>query len=221
MSDKWIVITNNNESATPILLFTSKQTAEQYCANNPGSKYKIYCAIDAELAKQREADPVGCIHPDTLAAMQTDSRMERAALRRWTEVTKLDGHIPVYTHPQQRNAVEVTDEMVESALKVFFSHKDGYDRMGMRAALSTVASRDREDAVKTEVSESLLDAWRSIAHVSGSALLSGDKKANNDEQRGLVYREACNALIWVGNAYHELTGKHPDHDDAARRESKP
>jgi hypothetical protein len=47
MLDKWIVITNNNEAATPILLFTSKQTAEQYCAHNPGPKYKIYCAIDA------------------------------------------------------------------------------------------------------------------------------------------------------------------------------
>lgn len=68
--------------------------------------------------------------------------------------------------------------------------------------------RDRawtDEQIKTQ----LLDAWRAIGHVSGSALLAGEKKAQTPEQRGLVYRDACSALIDLGNAYHDLTGKHP------------
>ena len=84
---------------------------------------RIPSALDAAkmlraiAAQQRKNDPIGCIHPDTLAAMQTNSRMERAALRRWTEVTKLDGYVPLYTYPQQCNTEEVTDEWQKDVVR--------------------------------------------------------------------------------------------------------
>jgi len=63
----------------------------------------------------------------------------------------------------------------------------------------------------TDAAESILDAWRSIAKVSGSALLAGEKKAQTAKQRTLVYHHACSALATAGNAYYELTGMNPGH----------
>ena len=65
------------------------------------------------------------------------------------------------------------------------------------------------DALRAELAESLLEAWRSIGKVSGSALLAGEKKSQTQDQRSIVYHEACFALGAIGCAYHDLTGKHP------------
>lgn len=66
-----------------------------------------------------------------------------------------------------------------------------------------------------EKAEDLREAWLAIASVSGSALLAGEKKAQTTKQRRLVYTKACEALIIVGNVYHDITGKHPTQADAA------
>ena len=144
-------------TAEPMTLASVHDEMVLVYGQQPGRVQAWIEGIDAELAKQREAEPVGCIHPDTLAAMQTDSRMERCALRRWTEVTKLDGHVPLYNHPQQRNAVEVTKEEVTQLTRSFVTilrDKDGLNEVGkahklaqhVKRNLSAVASRDGDDA---------------------------------------------------------------------------
>jgi hypothetical protein len=46
---KWFVVTGANRSETPILLFTSREIAEQYCARNPHPDgYRIYGATAPE-----------------------------------------------------------------------------------------------------------------------------------------------------------------------------
>lgn len=99
----------------------------------------------SSLAKQREAEPIAYCDP-------TDP--SNATAFAWPGTARdVSRHTEtLYTHPQQRNAVEVTDEMVEIAYKAF---NDCYHassewsvacRKQLRAALSAVASRDREDA---------------------------------------------------------------------------
>ncbi len=115
--------------------------------------------IDAELAKQREAES------EAWAVRQNSGNLlccENEANARLTAKTYSYGLVPLYTHSQQRNAVEVTDEMVDTfkrvqpeAMKVYNAHEHAQGRIprlqdsldyGTRAALSAVASRDREDA---------------------------------------------------------------------------
>jgi hypothetical protein len=43
---KWFVITGNNESDTPILLFTSAGLAIAYCSNDKDRKHTIYCGLE-------------------------------------------------------------------------------------------------------------------------------------------------------------------------------
>ena len=82
------------------------------------------------------------------------------------------------THHQQRNAVEVTDEMVIAATKSMYGDNGAWAKEPMRAALeaalSAVASRDREDAeryrkVKTLSREQFL-LWRGAFGLSDKAL---------------------------------------------------
>lgn len=61
--------------------------------------------------------------------------------------------------------------------------------------------------VDDEVKEYLEGAYRHIANVSGSALLAGEK--HDKEDKHLLYKEACRALCFVGNAYYRLTGNNP------------
>lgn len=113
-------------------------------------------SLASQLAAQkREGEPVAWIE-----VVEDNTNQYGKSARAYAVEGSMElplGKHDLYTHPQQRNAVEVTDGMVESALKVFFSHKDGYDRMGMRAALeaaiSVVASRDREDAERFDFIE--------------------------------------------------------------------
>ena len=103
-------------------------------------------AIDAELAKQRNAEPVahlqiGCYGGIHIHASDAAKRLG-------------EGNYNLYTHPHQRNAAEVTDEMVIAARKAYTGLNDVELRPGpsdsmrraLEAALSAVASRDREDA---------------------------------------------------------------------------
>lgn len=50
-SDKWFVVTGNNDADTPILLFTSEAVARQFCDNNfSGRGRKIYKGVFASGA---------------------------------------------------------------------------------------------------------------------------------------------------------------------------
>lgn len=56
--------------------------------------------------KISEAVPVACIHPDTLAMLQSDRRADRAACSPWSEIKEMDGYVPLYTHPQPAELAE-------------------------------------------------------------------------------------------------------------------
>lgn len=160
-------------------------------------------AIDAELAKQREAEPVALkiaadistrdefkhvesplvlrivdetiksfgirlsklSHIDAIAYCDPSDPFNSTAFAWPGTARDISRHTePLYTHPQQRNAVEVTDE--REAFENWFSqshkwtvlrseHTGNYPDNRMqeawsgwkaRAALSPVASRDKEDA---------------------------------------------------------------------------
>ena len=111
-------------------------------------------AIDAELAKQREAEPVAYGHwaeglPEGTRLMEYDGQ---------PQISRMPSefyHVPLYTHPQQRNAVEVTGGMVHKAIDAWneygghaITHAGSFGRMraALETTLSAVASRDREDA---------------------------------------------------------------------------
>ena len=158
-------------------------TLAQLSADTVGTRRlrKWKAAIDAELAKQREGEPVGWQY----------RLSNEEGVSAWYECRKQDVEIlqskegyevrPVYTHPQQRdaaevsdnelpgmwsstdvtggdpdercyaerNAVEVTDEMVRIAQKAyknaFGKSQAGALRAALNAVLSAVASRNRED----------------------------------------------------------------------------
>lgn len=165
--EKWIVITNNNEAATPILLFTSMQAAKQYCANNPGPKYRIYCAIDAELAKQRNAHQG--LFTDTLSGKYVGLHGTKESVEA----------LEAYIDAKQRNAVEVTDEMAEIVIEAVYGDswcdysRTAEVRKAMVAALSAVASRDREDAeryrwLKTTAQHEKCAYWFRVVANEGS-----------------------------------------------------
>ena len=104
-------------------------------------------AIDAELAKQREAEP------EAWAVRQNSGNLlccENEANARLTAKTYSYGLVPLYTHSQQRNAVEVTDEMVIAATKSMYGDNGIWAKEPMHkaleAALRAFAPRDREDA---------------------------------------------------------------------------
>ena len=111
--------------------------------------------LDAELAKQREDEPVG-----EAGSMPSASGFTMACFK----ASDVPVGTKLYTHPQQRNAVEVTDE--REAFENWFSqshkwtvlrseHTGNYPDNRMqeawsgwkaRAALSPLASQDKEDA---------------------------------------------------------------------------
>ena len=117
-----------------------------------GSRKEFSEALDVELAKQREGEPVGWQY----------RLSNEEGVSAWYECHKQDVEIlqskegyevrPVYTHPQQPNAVEVTDEMAEIVIEAVYGDswcdysRTAEVRKAMVAALSAVASRDREDA---------------------------------------------------------------------------
>ena len=158
-------------------------------------------AIDAELAKQREAEP------KAWAVLQNSGNLlccENEASARLTAKTYGYKLVPLYTHPQQRNAVEVT----LPDPKAWFTENDeaiatlAYRNLGEElgdkltferspamfpqatyslcraavgnfivavlekysAALSAVASRDREDA------EHYTNAFKVFAEAFGAPL---------------------------------------------------
>jgi hypothetical protein len=99
--------------------------AETICINASHLETIISSRIDAELAKQRETEPVGYRYRHS----EQESWHFGPYPKSWWECQ------PLYTHPQQRNAVEM--ECTCSAKDMPF---------GRCCKVSAVASRDREDA---------------------------------------------------------------------------
>ena len=115
-------------------------------------------AIDAEIAKQSEAEPVAWIEVRAVIEDIHHPQGKSAEVFATDACMNLDvGDYDLYTHPQQRNAVKVTDGMVDAACEAF---DDVYEatidigdtyyrdnkRVAIRAALSAITLRDREDA---------------------------------------------------------------------------
>lgn len=125
-------------------------------------------AIDAELAKQREGEPVGYRYRHS----EQESWHFGPYPKSWWECQ------PLYTHPQQRNAVEVTDEMIERACQAA-DDADGLDsgsytrlpiRAALEAAIFSVASRDRRmlsASVPVARLEALFKHWEHIVVGAG------------------------------------------------------
>jgi hypothetical protein len=121
---------------------------------------------------------------------------------------------PSYTDEQVRELAQETDtgpsqaavkyKTVSLMLRSLLA-----DRQRLQAEVEALRARSAPD-----VSSEVEYAWQRIAKVSGSALLAGERKAQTPEQRALVYGEACQALITIGNVFFDLTGKHPTHDEA-------
>jgi hypothetical protein len=108
-------------------------------------------AIDAEIAKQHEAVPVAFVpvHPkngplwaNTTAIPNSENVPQHYPL------------MPLYDHPQQRNAAEVTQDIVDMTVDTYKRHLVNTAmpvsmyamKCAIETALSAVASRDREDA---------------------------------------------------------------------------
>jgi hypothetical protein len=140
-------------------------------------------SINAELARQREAEPlvveaVATVVKDDDGDLRLDWLLEGGICGLedgcvllvsdgLNEAVEEDGYTEVYTHPQRRNAAEVTDEAMICAAGLRGTAKhirliDAYaklrgdaDLMDRSAAAleSAVASRDREDAERFDFIE--------------------------------------------------------------------
>jgi hypothetical protein len=144
--------------------------------------------VDAELPKQRETQ-VAC---DSARVTEPDGcPTEKSVLKRF------------WRDHQQRNAVEVSEEVVELAWKALDDALNGKldgqeyaygDPFPMRAALSAVASRDREDAKRYR--------WL-------------------EKQAYVGVHPHTRALLWVIRGLFANTKSFAEDIDAARRENKP
>jgi hypothetical protein len=160
--------------------------------------------IDADLAKQREAEPVGEVTGDGFPMLYGHKPLQPK--------TKL------YTHPQQRNAVEVTDELCRRLIAKLplgasaYLHVENV-REALETTLSAVASRDREDA-----EHQLRDLHRAIeSNLTGTSIEQG--KSPTEYKDGLIKayghcRDMVSRRIDAIRAVRNAV-------DAARRENKP
>lgn len=132
-------------TAEPMTFAQLSADIGQYDSGTVGTRRlrKWKAAIGAELAKQRETVPV--------AWMYKKPNWTNWFYKEWCSDSFGEDasefiRIPLYTHPQQHNAVEVTQEILRTAE---ISYDDAALRFGcaacvrepMRAALSAVASR--------------------------------------------------------------------------------
>lgn len=180
--------------------------------------------IDAELAKQREAATVAWEfqHEETglMCAVSTDGVNTAESFTRNNPRYSYVG--PLYRHPQQRNAAEVTDEMVARAYDVCDRYvdehaegevsllDDGQWNEMLRAALSAVASRDREDAEH-------MDADERAQFVSTIDDFEDDGETSTDYE--MLMRWERMGLLECERFYVTQQGRKLF--DAARRENKP
>lgn len=87
-----------------------------------GEYYKLADAIDAELVKQREIVPVAWMYKKP---SWTNWFYKEWCSDSFGEDASEFIRIPLYTHPQQRNAVEVTEAMINAGAKFVHDHGDG------------------------------------------------------------------------------------------------
>jgi hypothetical protein len=187
-------------------------------------------SIDAELAKQREAEPlvveaVATVVKDDDGDLRLDWLLEGGICGLedgcvllvsdgLNEAVEEDGCTEVYTHPQQRNAVKVVDfdEIACLALEAYDNSKEMMGLCKMRDALkiafSAVASRDRED----------VEAWRHSANDWADVATNGVALLEN------VRDGLCTANDAIALLKHDIklvrAAQPKLSNDAARRENK-
>jgi uncharacterized protein YoaH (UPF0181 family) len=198
-------------------------------------------AIDAELAKRREAEPVAWIEVIEDGSNQYGKNAKAYALKGSMELPI--GMHDLYTHPQQRNAVEVTPELFHDALIAWCeagglktSIVFGSERLraALQTALSTVASRDSEDAAigKKWREDSSLETWFPFTAEELARLKDASSRDREDAERYRWLRDYAGdsyngPYICRGDDRHWDTqdwtaGEDADKAiDAERRENKP
>lgn len=72
--------------------------------------------------------------------------------------------------------------------------------------IERAATKSASLDLTTTMSAALIEAYKSIASVSSSALLAGEKHGKGDKDT--CHQLACMALNAVSGAYYDLTGKH-------------
>lgn len=178
-----------------------------------GLMQQIIDAIDADLVRQSEAIPAAYCDPsDPINSTAFAWPGTARDVLRHTET--------LYTHPQQRNAVEVTGGMVHKAIDAWnkygghaITHAGSFGRMraALETTLSAVASRDREDAEHMGAEE--------LAQFVSTVIDFDDCEETSTDYEVLMRWERMGLLecerFLITQQGRKLF------DDAARRENKP
>jgi hypothetical protein len=192
---------------------------------------KAWAFIKAELAKQREAEPIYVYEYDSYNGVHREFKPIT-----WNGMQP-SRTIALYTYPQQRNAMKVTDEMVSIAERAYVKATPGHNypvTIGIRAAVESAQALNpsrilTDDDVKRANKAFRIHMEESFDCSTGrhdddgamkAALSAVASRDREDAERYRWLREHGNKFFNAVN--YQGTGEVFDMSvDAARRENKP